>query len=151
MTPLTTGLRVEFAQLNEISLIRVEGRLTDESLADLYEASGKYSTATDASVSIVDLSSVSEFALSNESIRNLAHQNPAMAAAKRRCFIVAPEGLAFGLCRMFQVLGEATWPLLQIVKTLGEAFAAIGIQSPHFELSVVPAPFRAGHPAPIIA
>jgi len=29
MTPLTTGLRVEFAQVNKISLIRVEGRLTD--------------------------------------------------------------------------------------------------------------------------
>jgi anti-anti-sigma regulatory factor len=144
MTALTTGLRVEFAQVNNISLIRVEGQLTDESLADLYEAIGRYSTATDARVSIVDLSSVSEFALSSGFIRHLADQKPVMADAKRRCFIVAREGYAFGLCRMFQLMGEATRPLLQIVQTLGEAFAAIGIQSPYFEPSVVPAPFSAG-------
>jgi hypothetical protein len=150
MAPLTTGLRVEFDQVNKISLMRVEGRLTDESLADLFEASRKHSTATDARVSIVDLLSVTEFALSPRFIKHLAGQKPAMADAHRLCFIVAPEGYAFGLCRMFQLLGEATRPLLQIVHTLGEAFAAIGIQSPNFEPSVVLAPFRAGGSAPII-
>jgi hypothetical protein len=45
MTPSTTGLRVEFDQVNKISLIRFRGRLTDESLAILYEASRRYSTA----------------------------------------------------------------------------------------------------------
>jgi hypothetical protein len=150
MAPLTTGLRIEFDQVNKISLIRVQGRLTDECLADLYEASRKHSTATDASVSIVDLLSVTEFALSTRIIKYLAGQKPAVADANRLCFIVAPEGYAFGLCRMFQLLGEATRPLLQIVHTLGEAFVAIGIQSPYFEPSVVPVPFRTGDPIPII-
>jgi hypothetical protein len=151
MKPLTTGFRIQFDLANEISLIRVEGRLADESLAELYEATQDYSNATNARVSIVDLTSVSEFALSTTFIANLAHQKPLMANTKRRCFIVAREGHAFGLCRMFQLLGETIRPLLQIVHTRGEAFAAIGIQSPHFEPSAVPAPFRTGYPAAVVA
>ena len=53
MTRMTTGFRVEFDEANRISLMRVEGRLTDESLPYLHEASRKYSSATDARVSIV--------------------------------------------------------------------------------------------------
>jgi hypothetical protein len=44
---------------------------------------------------------------------------------------------------MFQYLGEGKLPLLQIVHTLDEAFALMGIQPPHFEPSVVPTPFTA--------
>jgi hypothetical protein len=147
MKPLTTGLRVKFDLANEISLMRVEGRLSDESLTELYEASQDYSNATNARVSIVDLTSISEFALSTTFIENLAHQKPLLGNIKRCCFIVAREGHAFGLCRMFQLLGETRRPLLQIVHTLGEAFAAIGTQPPNCEPSAIPTPFRPGYPA----
>jgi hypothetical protein len=130
MTPLTTEFRAEFDQETKFLLIRVAGRLTDESLAELYEASRKYSTTTDAKLSIVDLSSVTEFALSTEFIRHRARQKPAMADPR---IIVAPQTFAFGLFRMLQLLGERTDPLLQIVHTLDEAFAELGIPSPHFE------------------
>jgi hypothetical protein len=135
MTPLTARLQVQ----NKISLIRVEGRLTDESLTDCYEASRDYLNTTDARVSIVDLSSVSEFALSSGLIRSLAVRKLANADSKLLCFLVAPEGHAFGLCHMFQICGDATRPLLQVVHTLAEVFAAIGIQSP-FEPPAVWAP-----------
>jgi len=138
MTQMTAGFQVEFDQSNKIMLMRVEGRLTDESLPYLYEASRQHLSATDARVCIVDLSSVSDFAVSSQSIQNLAHQKPASPGHKHRCFIVAPAGLAFGLCRMFQILGEATRPLLEVVHTLGEVFAA-GTLSSHFvEPSVRP-------------
>jgi hypothetical protein len=88
MTPSTTGLRVEFDQVNKISLIRFRGRLTDESLAVLYEASRRYSTATKAKIGIVDFSSVTEFALTAESSRHRAHQKPAAADPS---IIVAPR------------------------------------------------------------
>jgi hypothetical protein len=149
MTPLTAGRRVEFDQVNKISLIRVEGRLTDESLADLDEASRKCSAATEARVAIVDLSSVSEFALSCDFIRRLAHRQP--AKGEHLCFIIAPQELAFGLCRMFQIEGEVLRPLLRVVRTLGEAFAEIGIRSVYFEPSVVPTLFSGGYQAAVTA
>jgi hypothetical protein len=130
MTPLTTGFRVEFDQVNKISLLRVKGRLTDESLAGLYEASRRHSTATKAKFGIVDLSSVTEFALSAEFIRHWARQKPATADP---LIIVAPQTYGFGLFRMLQLLGEPANPQLQIVHTLDEVFGALGIPSAHFE------------------
>jgi hypothetical protein len=129
MTTLTTEFRAEFDQETKILLIRVAGPLTDESLADLYEASREYSTTTDAKVGIVDLSSVTEFALSTEFIRHRACQRSAMADPR---IIVAPQTCAFGLFRMLQLLGERTHPLLQIVHTMDEAFAALNVPFPHF-------------------
>ena len=131
MTTLTTGFRADYAQETKILLIRVEGRLTDKSLAGLYEASRKYSTITDAKLSMVDLSSVTEFAVSTEFIRHQARQEPARTDPR---IIVAPQTYAFGLFRMLQLLGELTHPLLHIVHTLDEAFAALGIESQHSNL-----------------
>ena len=130
-TLVTTGFRIEFDQMNKILLMRVEGRLTDESLARLDKASRKYSRATRALVNIVDLSSVTEFAVSTHSIENLACQKPTGRGLRRRCFIVAPDGVGYGLSRMFQSLGAIAMPLLQIVHTVGEACAAIGILTPY--------------------
>jgi hypothetical protein len=128
------ALRFEFDSANKILLIRVDGRLTDELLAELYNASRKYSTATDARMGIVDFSSVTEFAVSSEMIRTLADQEPAMPdATTRPRVLVAPQTHAYGLLRMFQITGEGKRPLLRVVRTLDDALAALGIQSPRFE------------------
>ena len=58
------GFRFEFDPAKKILLLRFEGRLTDESLAEYYRAARKYSTATDASVGIFDSSLVTGFAVS---------------------------------------------------------------------------------------
>jgi hypothetical protein len=34
---------------------------------------------------------------------------------------------------MFQITGEATRPLLKVVRTMDEALADLGVQPPHFE------------------
>jgi len=126
--------RFEFDAQNKILLSRFEGRLTDESAAEFYEAAWKHATANDAHAGIVDFSSTTEFAVSSEMIRQLARHKPALPNAIRRPrVIVAPQTHAFGLFRMFQITGEHTRPLLQVVRTMEEAFAALGVQAPHFE------------------
>src|ERR1700689_5164182 len=100
------GLRFEFDRGNQVLLVRAEGRLTDELLAEAARAIRSHSLATDARAGIFDFSFVSEVALSTAFVRELAGQEPAMAdAARRPRFIVAPAGVAFGLSRMFQMLG----------------------------------------------
>ncbi len=127
------AFRFEFDPVNKILLCRLDGRLTDELLPVFYEASRKHSIATDASMAIVDFSSVTEFAISTESIRRLAHKEPAMPnATTRPRIIVAPQIHAFGLFRMFQIVGEPKRPLLQVVRSMEEAFAALGVPSPKF-------------------
>src|SRR5258707_6344989 len=128
------GCRFEFDPENKILLSRFEGPFTDESLAEVYREIRRYSTATDASVGILDLSSVTEFTACTEFVRNLASEEPAMADTTRRPrIIVAPTAGGYGLSRMFQLLGERTRPLLNVVRSLDQASAMLGIQHPHLE------------------
>jgi|SRR5580704_10101858 hypothetical protein len=128
------GLRFEFDRGNQVLLARIEGRLTDELLAEAMREIRKHSIATDARAGIFDFSLVSEVAVSSAFVRELAKQEPAMVdAARRPRFLVAPAGVTFGLARMFQMLGESTRPLLEVVHTMDEALAALGVRSPRFE------------------
>jgi hypothetical protein len=93
----------------------------------LYRVIQQYWTAADASMGIGDFSSVAQFALSSNLIRQLAKREPCMPdATTRPRVIIAPKAHVFGLARMFQILGGPTKPLLSVVHTLDEARAALG-------------------------
>lgn len=128
------GFWFEFDPTNKILLGRFSGRLTDHSLAEYYSAVRTYSRATDARAGIFDLSQVTEFAISTEHARNLGNQEPAMPDASRRpSILVTPTLHGQGLARIFQITGAQKRPLLKIAKNMDEAFAALGVKSPHFE------------------
>ncbi len=127
------GFRFEFEPVHKILLCRFEGRLTDRSLGEFYRAGLKHWAATDARAAISDYSSA-EWAVSAEFIRELTNQEPAVTEpAERPRVVVAPSTVGFGLARMFQIVGERKRPRLQVVRTMEEAFEALGIESPHFE------------------
>ena len=126
--------RFEFDPVNKILLLRVEGRVTDESFTEGYWAVRKYSTETDARAGIWDLTSVTDFAVSPEFIRDLAYREPAMPDSTRRPrFFVAPATVGLGVSRLFEIAAGPMNPLFKIVLSVDEALAALGIQSPHFE------------------
>jgi hypothetical protein len=128
------ALRFEFDRANKILLLRVEGILSDELLKECYDLVREYSVFTDARMGIFDLSSVTQFNVSSGLIRQLASREPAMPDATARPRIIAVEQtIGFGLSRMFQLLGEAARPKLEVVHTLDEALAALGVRNPHFE------------------
>ena len=127
------GFRFEFEPVHKILLCRFEGRLTDKSLGEFYRAGLKHWAATDARAAISDYTSA-EWAVSAEFLRGLANQEPAVTdPTQRPRIVVAPSTVGFGLARMFQIVGERKRPRLQVVRTVEEAFAALGIESPHFE------------------
>jgi hypothetical protein len=131
---IPNNFRFEFDSANKILLARLEGIATDESVAAFYWAFGRYAIATDANASILDLSSITQVAVSTEFIRELARQEPAMPDAEhRRRIIVAPKPSTFGVARMFQLVGERKRPLLEVVHTMDEALLALGVGSPRFE------------------
>jgi|SRR5580658_770868 hypothetical protein len=126
--------RFEIDRGNKMLLLRVSGRLTDELLAEIYQQVRTHTRAIDIRAGIIDFSSVNDWALSSSFVRELAKQEPAMAdSARRRLMVVAPAAVGFGLARMFQMLGESTRPLLEVVRTLEEALAALGAESAKFE------------------
>jgi len=129
-------MRYQFAfePENKILLLRVEGRVTDESFTEGYWAVRKYSTETDARAGIWDFSPVTDFAVSPEFIRDLAYREPAMPDATRRPrFFVKPATVGLGLSCLYEIAAGPMHPLLRIVLSVDEALAALGIQSPHFE------------------
>ncbi len=127
------AFQFEFDPANRFLLARFQGRVTEGSVAECYRAARKYSTATDARARILDFSSATEFDLSSDFLHALAKEPASQDGWKRPCFIVAPAAFEFGLARMFQMEGEHTRPLLEVVHTMDEALAALGIQFPHFE------------------
>jgi len=126
--------RFEFDPVNKILLAHFDGRVTDESLAEFYRTGQAHWAATDACAAISDYSLATEWTVSHEFIRALAKEEPAVVdPAKRPRLVVAPTAVGFGISRMFQIVGESKRPLFKVVRTLDEAFAELGIQSPHFE------------------
>jgi hypothetical protein len=126
------GHRFEFDPVNKVLLLRVAGPLTDEALAEGYRAIRRHSAATNPSAGIFDFTAVTDFPVSTEFIRQMAKNEPAIPSDRPRA-LIASQTHAFGLLRMFQIMGEQTRPNLHVVRTLDEAFEVLGIQSPHFE------------------
>jgi hypothetical protein len=75
---IPSSFRFEFDSVNKILLIRVERRVTDELLAKAYQKAQKYATETDASASIMDCSSVTQFDVSTKLIHQLANEKPVL-------------------------------------------------------------------------
>jgi hypothetical protein len=128
------AFRFEFDPVNKILLLRFEGRLTDESLSEIHRTARIHWAATGARAGIGDYSSATEFPLSAELVRTLARQGaPMPEPTEHPHFIVMPNTTGYGLARMYQIVGELSQPLVHVVRTLDEALAVLGVQSPHFE------------------
>ena len=126
--------RFEFDPVNKILLLRVKGRVTDESFREGYWAIRKYSSETDAEAGIWDLSSVTDFAVSPEFICEVANREPAMPdAARRPRFFVAPAMVGLATSRLVEIAVDHWNPLFKIVLSVDEAVAALGVKSPHFQ------------------
>jgi hypothetical protein len=132
------SFRFEFDPENKILLTRVEGSVTTELVQELYPRSVSHWIATGARAGITDCSSVTSVQLSADFIRGIATRQSDTDSATYPRVIVASSTSGFGLGRMYQLAAEMKNPKLTVVRTMDEAFAALGVQSPHFEpLSVI--------------
>lgn len=134
LRPASEGTyRFEFDSVNKILLLRFEGPLTDQLLLEVHRMARLLWAETGARAGIGDYSSVTEFPVSAELVRALAQGTLMPEPAQHPHFIVVPNMTGFGLARMYQIVGELTQPLVHVVRTLDEALAALGVQSPQFE------------------
>jgi len=125
--------RYEFDPVNKILMTRFEGCLTQGLVEEFYREGKEYWLATGARAAILDGSSVTQVALSSDFIRQLARQDPVLELAGRPRVLVVPRTEVFGLARMFQITSESKNPHVHVVRTMDQAFAVLGVQSPNFE------------------
>ena len=124
----------EFDTDNKVLLCRLHGRVTDESMRRVYGDIRKWSSTVEARAGIFDLSLIESFDVSTAMMLTLAQEEPAMiGGAARPRVMVAPTAESFGMCRMFQMVGEEKRHRLSVVRTLEEAYAVLGLQAVRFE------------------
>ena len=74
---------------------------------------------------ITDFSDVTQFNISTEQIKAVADSKSPLESAKR--VMVAPSDVAYGTSRMFQTLSSRTRPNITVVRSLADAYAALGM------------------------
>jgi hypothetical protein len=125
--------RFEFDRKSKVLLMRYEGRLTQVMAEESGAALQKYWPATSPSAVIVDFSSVTEFAVPTDFLRRVADQALIVDATSTPVALVNPAPVGFGLSRMFEIVGQPRRSRLHVVRSMDEAFTALGLQSPTFE------------------
>jgi hypothetical protein len=123
----------EFDATNSVLQGRLEGRVTSEELVEYYRAAVKCARLKQPSSGITDLTGVTAFEASSQTIRELAGTRPVIPNPDLLRVIVASSPDVYGLARMFESHGEATRPNLHVVRTCKEALAIIGVVEPKFE------------------
>ena len=123
----------QFDPASRLLLCQIEGVVTDESLREYYRDVGRYVQKIQPSAGIVDFTGVTSFRVSAATIRELADSPPPLKDPKVPRFIVASADHVFAMGRMFELQGDRTRPLLQVVRTLAEAYALLDIREPQLE------------------
>ena len=121
----------EYDAANKILAVRFEAALTDDILCEYYAAAPAVIAPHEVRVGILDLTGLTSFDVSADTIRRLAARQPLIPDPIPR-FIVAPSDVAFGMARMFQ-LSDRSREMLHIVRSIDEAYLKAGVTEPRFE------------------
>ena len=108
------------------------GQISDELIRKAYKATPEAVLKTNPRGMIIDLSEVTAFDVSSQTIHELADYQPTVKDPSVPRIIVAPTPYLFGMSRMFQLLGEHTRPMLQVVSSANEAYAQLDVVKPKF-------------------
>jgi hypothetical protein len=119
----------EFDPVNKILRCCRRGRVTDALIFEVYSEAQRLLESRAPCRGIDDLSGVTEFAVSTETIKKLADKSA--FSVLEVLVVVAPQAHLYGLSRMYSILTEAT-RRVQVVRTMEEAYSLLGVSSPQF-------------------
>jgi hypothetical protein len=123
---------------HRILLARFGNSLTEKSLSDMQAAGRAFAARMGSCDAIVDFSAVTAVDISSQYLASRAREKPVLSGHRR--VIVASKEVVFGLSRMFGTQqNAATGEDLAVVRTLREAYAALGVVEPDFR-PVIPEP-----------
>ena len=121
----------EFDPINQVVCWRLAGDITEALFAESLALVKNILSDTQPKKGVIDLSAVTSFQVSAETIKRLAFSEPIFASELPRV-VVAPSDHLYGLARMFASLTEHLRTEVHVVRTLDEAYELLGIRSPEF-------------------
>jgi len=124
----------DFDSTNRILRCHLKGRVTDGVLKDFFRISFQHAVSTHPRAGIVDLSEVTSFEVSAQTIEELAKSAPVLHDSNLRRIVIASSPRIYGMMRMFEIEGEERRPNFHVVRTEREAWAILAVQNPRFEL-----------------
>jgi len=113
-----------------VVLVRPGPDLTPAVLGDMRDAVGRFVAANGACRGIMDFTPVERIDLPSTTVVEYGRKAPALGEHKR--VFVAPTDALFGLCRMFGAYRDRQGFAPEIVRSLPEAYAALGLSGPEF-------------------
>jgi|SRR5579862_9631392 len=127
-------LLIEYDLSYKIARGTFYGVVDDDLLFASYQRIGKAARARKPEMAILDFSHVSAFTVTVGMISRLALARPNIAEPYPRC-VVAPDDVQYGMTRMFQALSEDKRKNFHVVRTMAEAYEALGITAePDFQM-----------------
>jgi hypothetical protein len=123
---------LEIDEAHRILRCQFEGFVSADALRDFIHAASRFVEENALEIGIIDLSDVSTFDISPQTIRELAALPPVIKDRESPRFIIAPSPLLYGLARMFELLGQETRPNLHVVRTAKEVWVILGMEEPKF-------------------
>jgi len=122
----------DFDLTNGILRCRLNGQVTDEVLKDFFRTGAQHAIRIRPRAGVVDLTEVTSFDVSVQSIEKLARSTPVLQDPNLCRVIIAPSLEMYGMMRMFEIEGEATRPGIHVVHTEREAWAILSVAEPRF-------------------
>lgn len=124
--------KFEFDLTFGILRCRLAGSVTDEVLREFFQVGARYARRAHPAAGVVDLSEVTSFDVSPETISEIARTIPVLTDPELQRIVIAPAPDLFGMMRMFAMLAEEKRPNLHVVRTEQEAWAILGVSNPQF-------------------
>lgn len=122
----------ELDAIHRVLLFRFSGDVSEQRIGRFYSEAGAQIERIHPRAAIFDFTAVTSFNVSSASVRSLAEASPLIPDVACGRVVVAPAQHIFAMSRMFQIWGERSRPSFTVVHSIGEAMAAIGLDSADF-------------------
>jgi hypothetical protein len=122
----------EYDATHRIFAVRMHGTITDPIFRACYAETPRRAQGRDIQAALMDLSDVERYDVSAAAMRDVARLAPLFPDPMPR-WIIAPQDHIFGMARMFQMTSPAGRDMLHVVRSMTDAYAALGVTTPIFE------------------
>ena len=126
-----TDYLIDLAPAQRVLRLTAGKTLTDAILIEAYTRVAQVASQGGPYAAIFDGSAVIDTTVSAHTVRSLAAKAPAVPAGTLRV-VVAPSLVVYGQSRMIELLRDGMGGLLQVVRSLDEAYAMLGVSHDSF-------------------
>jgi hypothetical protein len=122
----------EYDAQNRIFAVRMTGAITDDVFKACYAETLRLVEGRDILAAVTDLSAVDRYDVSAAAVREVSKLPPLFPDPTPR-YVVAASDHVFGMARMLQLVSEQGREMLHVVRSVQEAYDALGLRAPHFD------------------